>query len=506
MNVWARGSSDAAMTVPAKASPAGDKGGSSGLPFSLARFFSWVSLVLVLVSSAVLALFIGNTTTTTLLDSQEDYALLLAENLNKQIFRRFTLPVTYASGRVALGDPVQYKLLDEVVQSLLHGLRIETIRIYDNNYAVTYSTNQDEVRRTDLYTSGIPLVFQGTPHHFDVLSSLPYVQALVTPHLKDGSFQLRTVYPLSIDKDFEQFNEARAEAPVLGALEIIQDVTSHYKIAIRSQWLIMAGFLVSSLILFILLQVVARQAERILGERMARNRQLEAELHQSEKLASMGRMVASIAHEIRNPLGIIRSSAEFLLRRHKGVDPTSQPILEAIYDESCRLGTTVNDFLDYARPRQPRQDDVNVMDVLNKAMGFLGGEFQREGMEVHVELPDPFVVAGDADLLYRAFYNILVNAQQAVAGPGHIYIRGRKRDDGRVELDFRDTGPGFSPEDLNKPLDPFYTTKETGTGLGLPIVQSIISSHGGALELFNAQEGGAVIRIIFPEPSSKVER
>lgn len=480
-----------------------EKGGSYGLPFSLARFFSWVSLVLVLASSAVLALFIGNTTTTTLLDSQEDYALLLAENLNKQIFRRFTLPVTYASGRVALGDPVQYKLLDEVVQSLLHGLRIEAIRIYDNNYAVTYSTNPGEVRRTDLYTPGIPLIFQGTPHHFDVLSSLPYVQALFTPKLPDGSFQLRTVYPLSIDKDFAQLNEAAQETPVLGALEIIQDVTSHYKIAIRSQWLIMAGFLVSSLILFILLQVVARQAERILGERMARTRQLEAELHQSEKLASMGRMVASIAHEIRNPLGIIRSSAEFLMRRHKNVDPSSQPILQAIYDESCRLGTTVNDFLDYARPRQPRQDEVNLWDVLGKAMAFLGGEFQRQGVDVKLELPDPFFVAGDADLLYRAFYNVLVNAQQAIQGGGRIVVRGERAEDGRMVLSFQDNGPGFPPEDLNKPLDPFYTTKDTGTGLGLPIVQSIVSSHGGTLELTNAGEGGAVIRLFFPAPPLK---
>ena len=479
-----------------------EKKAASGLPFSLARFFSWVSLVLVLVSSAILALFIGNTTTTTLLDSQEEYALLLAENLNKQIFRRFTLPVTYASGRVALGDPVQYKLLDEVVQSLLHGLRIETIRIYDNNYAVTYSTNHAEVRRTDLYTPGIPLIFQGTPHHFDVLSSIPYVQALFTPGLPDGSFQLRTVYPLSIDKDFEQLNKAAEETPVLGALEIIQDVTSHYKIAIRSQWLIMAGFLVSSLILFILFQVVARQAERILGERMARTRQLEAELHQSEKLASMGRMVASIAHEIRNPLGIIRSSAEFLMRRHKNVDPASQPILQAIYDESCRLGTTVNDFLDYARPRQPRQDEVNVVDVINKAMAFLGGEFQRQGVEVELELPHPFFLSGDPDLLYRAFYNVLINAQQAIQGTGRIVIRGTRLDNGDVELSFQDNGPGFPPDELDKPLDPFYTTKDTGTGLGLPIVQSIVASHGGTLELANAPEGGDVIRLFFPAPPS----
>ena len=470
----------------------------SGLPFSLARFFSWVSLVLVLVSSVILALFIGNTTTATLLDSQEEYALLLAENLNKQIFRRFTLPVTYASGRVALGDPVQYRLLDEVVQSLLHGLQIETIRIYDSNFAVTYSTNQSEVRRTDLYTTGIPLIFQGIPHHFDVLTFIPYVQALFTPSLPAGSFQLRTVYPLSIDKDFEQLNRAAQDTPVLGALEIIQDVTSHYKMAIRSQWLIMAGFLVSSLILFILLQVVARQAERILAERMARTRQLEAELHQSEKLASMGRMVASIAHEIRNPLGIIRSSAEFLIRRHTTTDNGSQPILQAIYDEACRLGTTVNDFLDYARPRQPRQDDVNVTDVLGKAMAFLGSEFQRQGVEVVLDVPDPFLISGDADLLYRAFYNVLINAQQAIKGTGRIEIHGALRDGGGLELSFCDSGPGFPPDGLNKPLDPFYTTKDTGTGLGLPIVQSIVSSHGGTLELANAEEGGAIVRLIFP--------
>ena len=142
-------------------------------------------------------------------------------------------------------------------------------------------------------------------------------------------------------------------------------------------------------------------------------------------------------------------------------------------------------------------------DVVNKALGFLGGEFQRQGMEVHVDLPAHLTIAGDADLLYRAFYNIMVNAQQAVSGPGHIHISGRRLDDGRTELDFRDTGPGFPPEDLNKPLDPFYTTKDTGTGLGLPIVQSIITSHGGTLELFNAPEGGAIIRVAFPPTSAR---
>lgn len=472
----------------------------SGLPFALARFFSWISLFLVMGSSVILALFIANTTTRTLLDSQEEYALLLAENLNKQIFRRFTLPVAYASGRVALGDPEQYKLLDEVVQSLLHGLQIERIRIYDENFAVTYSTVSEEVRHSDLYTPGVPEIFKGKTHHFDVLSAMTPMQALLTPNLPKGTFQLRTIYPLSIDKDFAAFSSDEDSA-VLGALEIIQDVTRHYQIAFRSQWLIMAGFLASSLVLFILLQVVARQAERILGERMARNRELEAELHQTEKLASMGRMVASIAHEIRNPLGIIRSSAEFLMRRQKNTDTVAQPILTAIYDESCRLGTTVNDFLDYARPRQPSLNKVSIDTLLDKIMAFLGGELQRQGVEVTLDIIPGLAVAGDEDLLYRAFYNIMVNAQQAMTG-GSIFIRGTA-DSGQVVISFQDSGPGFPPQSPEKPLDPFFTTKDNGTGLGLPIVQSIVLSHGGTLELSNAPTGGALITLRFPAYSGK---
>lgn len=477
------------------------------LPFNLAKFFSYISLVLILISSVILTLFIGSTMNRSMLESQEEYALLLADNINRQIFRKFTLPVTYASGRVALSNPAQYKLLDEVIQSQLHGLQLESVRLFDDHYTILYSTDPREVRRTDMYTAGIPLVFEGKPHHFDVLSSMPYAQALVTPNLPKGTFLLRTVFPLTVDTDFQglRLHGQPVPVPVLGVLEIVQDMTPQYRGTIRSQWLIITGFLISTLILFFLLHFVARKAEFTLSRRMARNRQLEAQLHQAEKLASMGRMVASIAHEIRNPLGIIRSSSEFLIRRHKTEDATTQAMLSAIYDESCRLGTTVNDFLDYARPRQPRQDVVNIQDVINKAMAFLGGEFQRQGIEVHADLSPDVTVLGDADLLYRAFYNILANAQQAMQGPGEIFIESSLPSDGKVTLTFRDTGPGFSEDALNKAMDPFFTTKDNGTGLGLPIVQAIIDSHGGTMKLSNAQQGGALITISFPARKSSEE-
>ena len=470
------------------------------LPFNLAKFFSYISLVLILGSSVILSLFIGRTMTSTVLESQQEYAILLADNMNRQIFRKFTLPVAYASGRISLSDPSQYKLLDEVIKSQVHGLQLESVRLFDERYTILYSTDSREVRRTDLFPDGVPEVFKGKPHHFDVISAIPYAQALAMPSLEDGTFLLRTIFPLTVDSDFKGLRLRGESVPVLGVLEIVQDMTAQYRSAIRSQWLILGSFAVSTFILFFLLHFVARKAEVTLERRMVRNRQLEAQLHQSEKLASMGRMVASIAHEIRNPLGIIRSSSEFLLRRHKSEDAMTQAMLTAIYDESCRLGTTVNDFLDYARPRQPRQDSVVLRHVIDQAMAFLSSEFQKNGVEVQIDLPDDATVLGDRDLLYRAFYNILSNAQQALEGDGKIRIEGGTDASGKVWLRFCDSGPGFAEDALKKAMDPFFTTKDSGTGLGLPIVQAIIESHKGTMELSNAPEGGALISLRFPAP------
>ena len=244
----------------------------------------------------------------------------------------------------------------------------------------------------------------------------------------------------------------------------------------------------------------------MLMERMVRTRKLEAELHQNEKLASMGRVIASIAHEIRNPLGIIRSSAELLLRRMSPSgsalpsprEEADRRILSAVYDESCRLSQIVTDFLDYARPRMPRQDPVDMNALLSQALGFLEGEMHRVGVEYVRHTPPELYVRGDKDLLYRAVYNIIVNAYQAIGHDGVIRIRGRVLAGDIVEIAFHDSGPGFPPEALPRLLDPFFTTKDNGTGLGLPIVSTIITSHGGRLELSNPDGGGAQVSIILP--------
>ncbi len=463
----------------------------SSQSLGLARIFSWISFVIIIFFSIFLSVFIATNTRSSLINSQESYALLLAENMNRQIFRRFTLPVAYASGRVTLSEPDQYRLLDEVVNSLMHGLRIESIRIFDNNEMVAYSTNKEELQSKSLSTQGVKNVFENKAHSFEITSKMSFLRALFTPNLPHETFILRTVYPLTIDYELAPFQNMDEEnRPILGALEIMQDVTDLYKIAIRSQWTILFGFTLSILILFVLLQTIAKLAERIISERIKRTKQLEAELNQSEKLASMGRMVSSIAHEIRNPLGIIKSSSEFLINRGN-MDKTGTQLVHAIYEESKRLSNTVSDFLDYARPRKAGNDVVNLTELVEKVWGFLQTSFTEKNITAKIDLPENLSIRGDTDLLYRAIYNIFINAEQAMEKDGTITVTGKQEYD-FIYLRFTDSGKGFSG-DISKFLDPFFTTKDTGTGLGLPIVQSIIKTHSGEMRLKNAEENGVIL-------------
>ena len=428
--------------------------------------------------------------------------MLMASNLNQQIYRRFTLPTFLAFGRIALRQSMQYQQLDDVVQSTILGLHLESLRIYGADRVVNYSINQMELGRTDITPASMERVMSSGIPFFETLSSVNMLSAMFMLKIPDGSYSLRTMFPLTVDLGISE-STGKPESLVTGVLEITQDITDDYDSVVRFQWLILATCLGSSTILFAILQFFIIKAERTLAERMSRNRKLEAELHQNEKLASMGRVIASIAHEIRNPLGIIRSSSEFLIRRTPEQEKGSpaQRILTAIFDESCRLSQIVNDFLDYARPRVPRQDRVDLNALLNQATGFLDGEMKRLGVECVRDTEGSLFVLGDKDLLYRAVYNILVNAYQAIGTNGTIHIRGERRDDGMIALSFHDSGPGFPPALLHKLLDPFFTTKDHGTGLGLPIVNTIITSHNGKLLLTNPEEGGAMITILLPVAS-----
>ncbi len=551
------------------------KANDSAKPFGFARTLSWISLVLIISSSLALSFFITKNARDTLLSKQQNFALLLAENLNHQIYRRFTLPTLVGFGRIALRQPVQYQRLDEIIQATIHGLHVNRLRIYDHSKVVSYSSDEEDLGKTDIAPESIDAALEGLKPSFDIVPDLSFWEMMLLFNENSGTYTLRTVYPLRVEnRSITELDEG----PIMGVLEISQDITGDLASVVRFQWLIILTSLFSSLMLFGLLHVFIKRADRLFAERLKEVQSLEQELHQNEKLASMGRVIASIAHEIRNPLGIIRSSAELLLSRSRkqqenasqqtsqapqqNIDKVSQRILEAIYDESMRLSQTVNDFLDYARPRKPVQDMVDIDQILAQAIAFLEPELRRNQVCITRDLSDrldttalsdepidyltehltknsssaqastvqaanALCCQGDKIMLYRAFYNIMVNGLQAIEGkktsskvrptkaistletenacPDSItiatrrFISDEKEAIPMFEITFTDTGTGFDDKLKDKILDPFFTTKDQGTGLGLPIVNSIITSHGGTIILDNAPQGGAIVRVHLPE-------
>jgi signal transduction histidine kinase len=469
-------------------------------PLGLVKFLSWSSLALILLVNMFLSIFLSNYARQDVLAKQKEFALLLAENLNHQIYQRFTLPTVIGFGRVELSQPAQYDRLEKTVQSTIHSFHVSEVRIYDFDKRVSFSTDKDLVGQTGYAGEAIIEALEQGASSFQLISRAGFLGGIFDLHLKPDTVILRTIYPLRTERSLVPGNP---QGFIMGVLELSQDITGDYQKVVVFQRIIIGTTLASSVLLFVMLRLIISRAGRINAQRIQEREQLERELQQQEKLAGMGRMVAGIAHEIRNPLGIIRSTAELLLKRSKDPDGVNAKLLSAIFDESKRLSKTVGDFLDYARPKAPRQETVDLALVLDQALTFLESKCEELGVAVTRDYTPGLAVRGDKDLLYRAVYNVVSNALESLAedkerarDPAIAVTARASAED--VSLVVADTGPGFCPENKDRLLDPFFTTKDAGTGLGLAIVRNIVESHNATLSLDNAPDGGARVTMNFP--------
>ena len=275
---------------------------------------------------------------------------------------------------------------------------------------------------------------------------------------------------------------------VSGVLEISRDLTPEYHQLARLQYFAFGIAVLLTLGLTFVLRWVVSRGEAIITRRNEQKRTLEQRLDQAERLAGLGSMVATVAHEIRNPLGIIHSTAD-VLKRYLSPHPDQARLARAIIEEANRLSEVVTEFLDFARPPMPRLEPVLIEDILEEILAFMEITLARAGVEVRTSFrQNPTPIPGDKAMLHRAFLNLLVNAIQAMDDGGLITVVtqvGNNSSSGKAQLliAISDTGPGLSEEVHQKIFSPFYTTKAKGTGLGLVIVRNIIESHGGQIEL-----------------------
>lgn len=246
-----------------------------------------------------------------------------------------------------------------------------------------------------------------------------------------------------------------------------------------------------------------------LGQSYTDLRSTQARLVRNEQLAAVGELSAVIAHEVRNPLAIIKNALSGL--RRKSLQANDRvTLLDILDEETDKLNRLMHDLLAYARPVAPRLTNVELEDVLRRAVErAFGGVLAPVGLEVIIEAqPLDRPLLGDPDLLVHAFVNVIENALQAMPQGGRLTLRGEEAHDGSracVAVSISDTGEGMDTIVRSKARDPFFTTRPTGTGLGLAIVERVVRNHGGRIEIDSRHGEGTTVSILLPLDRQSLE-
>jgi signal transduction histidine kinase len=222
------------------------------------------------------------------------------------------------------------------------------------------------------------------------------------------------------------------------------------------------------------------------------------ELLRKEKLASVGQLLAALAHDLRNPLGVIRSSAQLVLEEQQP-DAVKQEVTRYIIDEVDRLTHRINDFLRYARQKPPELKPTAAEELVQSALW----QWKAQGGHEHIAIRthfDPHLPAlhVDPEQVKEALVNLFINAREAMSGLGALTIAVRREQDGAIAIEIADTGCGIPDANVTRIFEPFFTTKEYGTGLGLTNVKRLIQDNGGTISVHSEAGKGTRFTLRFP--------
>jgi signal transduction histidine kinase len=457
-------------------------------PFRLVKYFTYSGITVIFLVIIILSVLNNIWVRSLQLRNSENYAHALIENLNHQVVLQFIIPIGMRFGKIQLSDKEQFERMDNLVRNTMHSFKVESLNIYSLNDTISYSFDPDLMGRKNFGGTGYQLALEGQSNSnliqrgnfFQILLGFPKEVRLIT------------FSPLRWNRPLGEFTR-----DVIGVVEIVQDLSEEYKAIFRYQILVIVACTVLIGALFVVLIFVVKRGEGIIQKRAEEQMRLKESLSKAEKLSAIGEMAAAISHEIRNPLGIIRSSAELLKKKVIKFDP-SNTIPDIIVEESGRLNKIITEFINFARPSSPNLAPCRLEEVIEKNITFLAPQIEEEGFIIKKNyqngLPEVFA---DSTMLYQSFLNIFMNAMQAMPGGGRIQVEVTTRG-GFVAVDFNDEGKGIPEDNLEKIWDPFFTTKEKGSGLGLGVVKNIIEAHGGSIQIANRSTRGTCVTVEIP--------
>jgi len=282
------------------------------------------------------------------------------------------------------------------------------------------------------------------------------------------------------------------------------------ELAIRNLFFFVAALVVNRFVTQNRLQALRYQKlAETLAETNRRLEQAQAEARRSERLAALGQLSAGLAHEIRNPLGVIKASAETLHKKLQPNDPLARELTDYISSEVNRLNALVSRFLDFARPLQLQLGSHEISPLLEQALKAVRDRWPEAKVEIErqyaKDLPKVLV---DAELCEQVFTNLVLNAYEAMPEGGKLkVVAAVTLSDSHqgVEIDIEDSGPGIPPELQEQIFNPFFTTKKDGVGLGLSLVSKIVDDHGGWLRVTSNPGQGACFKLFLPAEQAPKE-
>jgi two-component system, sensor histidine kinase FlrB len=247
-----------------------------------------------------------------------------------------------------------------------------------------------------------------------------------------------------------------------------------------------------------------RTHETLCGEVARLTKELELknrELARKNRLADLGQMASHVAHEVRNnlvPVSLYLS----LLRRRLSDDAGSLDILAKVEAGFTALDVTVNDLLNFTAHRNPQWQTFLVGDLVEEVCQSLEPQLDAQCIDVDVDVPPNTLLTADREMVRRALLNLVLNAVDVMPEGGELVITSYDGVRG-FELEVADSGPGLTEEEQRRVFEPFYSTKQNGTGLGLAVVYHVAEAHGGTVTAANCPEGGAAFTIRFPRRATR---
>uniref|UniRef100_UPI00405621F6 two-component system sensor histidine kinase NtrB n=1 Tax=Candidatus Electrothrix sp. TaxID=2170559 RepID=UPI00405621F6 len=460
-------------------------------PFALVKYFSFTSLSVILVASFILTWIFSDNARDTMLDQSENYSQMFAENLNRQVFHSFVIPTVLRFGHIALSDEAQFFQLDQMVDNIIRGMKIEAVTIFDSREnIVSYSTDAALVGKKNIGGLEYKKALDG--ESTSVLTSNGSMLNLL-PGASPMFCTLKTYVPFRQER-----RPGDRSGEIMGVILVVKNLSEDLEAVVSLQFKVMLLSLAVMGALFAVLSAIVIRANKIMEARAEERRELEKQLHEAQRLAVLGKMIASVSHEIKNPLGIVRSTAEILGNRLAKLAPGNEHLSKIIVDETNRLDGIVREFLDFARPKAPAKASGSLNRLVQRLVLFMNVEFSDKHIELIEDLdPELPECPLDGDQLYQVLLNITFNAIHAMPEGGTLTVRTFASSEG-VSLAISDTGTGMSPEKVKQIFTPFFTDKNRGTGLGLAITKNIVEQHGGEIVVESEEGVGTTFTVTLP--------